>query len=560
MASALNVLLLGCWLAGHSGVWGEPSYPKPSISLLSPSWGVSLGGSVSVWCQGQHQGVRFVLNKEGRHFLPVDAVGFGAVFPINNVRREDGGSYNCSYRSRSEPFNVSYPSDPMELVVRDPGLPRPNISLSPTGVTAPGANVTIRCQGQRRDVRFFLHKAGDLNPQRHVDPAGAGAEFHIPTVGRQHGGSYSCSYRPRSEPFVSSEPSDPVQLVVAEPSYPKPNISLSPSWGVSLGGAVAIWCRGQHQGMRFMLNKEGRHFPPVDSAGFGAVFPISNVRREDGGNYNCSYHSRSEPFNVSYPSDPVELVVRDPGLPRPNISLSPTGVTAPGADVTIRCQGQHRDVRFFLHKAGDLNPQPHMDPAGDVAEFRIPSVGRQHGGSYSCSYRPRSEPFVSSQPSDPVQLVVAEINSMTWPIIAGVSAAAAVLLLLVAFVCFRKTRARKGSAPTPSSTSPMGALKAPAQQDSTYTSIDEGKQPQTPPQEPDPGADGLTYAELNHQPLQAKQGSPVPAPQPGVYAAINWCAEKESPQLHQRGHCMRCSPIPEILQTPDSQIGLERHN
>ncbi|KAG6925910.1 leukocyte immunoglobulin-like receptor, subfamily A (with TM domain), member 6, partial [Chelydra serpentina] len=86
---------------------------------------------------------------------------------------------------------------------------------------------------------------------------------------------------------------------------------------------------------------------------------------------------------------------------------------------------------------GDLNPQRHMDPAGAGAEFRIPTVGRQHGGSYSCSYRPRSEPFVSSQPSDPVQLVVAGGSeppappSLTSPIIAGASAAAAVLLLLL---------------------------------------------------------------------------------------------------------------------------------
>ncbi|XP_030400829.1 immunoglobulin superfamily member 1-like [Gopherus evgoodei] len=159
--------------------------------------------------------------------------------------------------------------------------------------------------------------------------------------------------------------------------------------------------------MRFVLNKEGRHFAPVDSDGFGAVFAISNVSREDGGSYNCSYHSQSAPFAVSDPSDPVELVVRDPGLSRPSISLSPTGVTAPGADVTIWCQGQRQDVRFFLHKTGDLNPQQHMDPAGAGAEFRIPTVGRQHGGNYSCSYRPRSEPFVSSQPSDPVQLVIA---------------------------------------------------------------------------------------------------------------------------------------------------------
>ncbi|KAH1180950.1 hypothetical protein KIL84_001884, partial [Mauremys mutica] len=177
----------------------------------------------------------------------------------------------------------------------------------------------------------------------------------------------------------------------------------------------------------------------------------------------------------------------DPSLPRPSISLSPTGVTAPGTDVTIQCHGQRRDVRFFLHKVGDLNPQRHMDPAGDMAEFRIPTVSRQHEGNYSCSYRPRSEPFVSSQPSDTVQLVVAGRSEspaplgLTSPIIAGASAAAAgllLLLLLVAFVCFRKTRARKRDAPSPSSTIPLGVLKAPAQEDPIYASIDEWKQPQ----------------------------------------------------------------------------------
>ncbi|XP_048688578.2 T-cell-interacting, activating receptor on myeloid cells protein 1 [Caretta caretta] len=314
-----------------------------------------------------------------------------------------------------------------------------------------------------------------------------------------------------------------------EPSYPKPSISLSPSWGVSLGGAVAVWCRGQHRGMRFVLNKEGSHCQTVASNGLEAVFPISNVRQEDRGIYSCSYQNRSEPFAVSSPSDPVDLAVTDPSLPRPSISLSPIGVTAAGTDVTIRCQGQSRDVRFFLHKAGDLNPPRHMDPAGDGAEFHIPTVGRQHGGSYGCSYRPRSEPFVSSQPSHPVQLVVAgesgslALQCLTSHIIAGASAAAAgLLLLLVAFLCFRKTRARKGAAPRPSSTSPMEALKASAQQDPVYTSIDEGKEPQT--LEPDPSAQGLTYAELDVQVLQAKRGKPAPAPesaQPSVYAAIN---------------------------------------
>ncbi|XP_074926844.1 immunoglobulin superfamily member 1-like [Chelonoidis abingdonii] len=400
-------------------------------------------------------------------------------------------------------------------------------------------------------MMFFLHKAGHPNLQVRTVRDWTVAEFPIPSASQEDGGSYTCDYCPITDQSRWSYPSDPVEIIVGEPSYPKPSISLlSPSGGVSLGGAMTVRCRGQYLGKRFMLNKEGRHVQSVDSDGFGAEFPISHVSREDGGRYSCSYRSKSELFTESYPSDPVELVVRDPSLPRPSISLSPTGVTTPGTNVTIRCEGQRRDVRFFLHKAGDLNPQQQVDSAGVRAEFRILTVGRQHGGNYSCSYRPRLQPFISSYASSSVELVVAGGTDLTQhgtapaptrpgstgpgrsestappgltsPIIAGASAAAAVLLLLllVAFICFRRTRARKGSTPRPSS--PLGVLKAPAQQDPVYSSIDEGKETQTLPQEPDP--DGLTYAELNHQALQAKQRGLAPAPdpvQPSVYAAIN---------------------------------------
>ncbi|XP_030400864.1 immunoglobulin superfamily member 1-like [Gopherus evgoodei] len=446
----------------------EPSYPKPSISLLSPSWGVSLGAAVTVQCCSQHQGLQFVLNKEGSQVQSVNSDDL-ALFHFNNVSREHGGNYTCSYRSQSEPSAVSYPSDPMELVVRDPSLPRPSISLN---LTAPRADATIRCQGQRRDVRFFLYKAGDLNPQRRMDRAGDTAEFHIPTVGRQHGGNYSCSYRPWSEPFVSSELSDPVKiiatadfsntniarlglgagvllvlgLILAEAYYSRPRGGTLGAWirpygEENLPGGKAASPRGTETtaqtplppntpalenppqtapnltaapqddlDMRIQLYKAGggNYLTYTDPVGSGAEFPIISARQEHGGSYTCRYIYRSGETAYSEPSNPVQIIVADPSLPRPSISLSPTGVTAPGADVTIRCQGQRQDVRFFLHKAGDLNPQRHTDPAGAGAEFRIPTVGRQHGGSYSCSYRPRSEPFISSLPSDTVQLVVAD--------------------------------------------------------------------------------------------------------------------------------------------------------
>ncbi|XP_026518126.1 leukocyte immunoglobulin-like receptor subfamily A member 6, partial [Terrapene carolina triunguis] len=385
--------------------------------------------------------------------------------------------------------------------------PKPSISVSPSGVIPMGGNVTIRCRHQRLGMRILLYKAGDWNYLNYTDPAGSEAEFPITSARREHGGIYTCRYSNRTVRAAYSEPSDPVQIIVAEGSLPKPSISVSPGGVIPVGGNVTIRCRHQRLGLRFLLYKAGvGNYPNyTDPAGSEAEFPITSARREHGGSYTCRYHNRTGSVAYSEASDPVQIIVADPSLPRPSISLSPTGVTAPGADatiwcqdpslprpsislsltlvtasgadVTIRCQGQRRDVTFFLHKAGDLNPQRHMDPAGDGAEFLIPTVGRQHGGSYSCSYRNRSEPFISSLPSDPVQLVVAGISEpsaapvLTCTIIAGVSTAATVLLfllLLLIFLCYRRIRGRKGPALRQSRESEAAAT--------VYALMGEGKQ------------------------------------------------------------------------------------
>uniref|UniRef100_A0A8C0H8C2 Immunoglobulin domain-containing protein n=1 Tax=Chelonoidis abingdonii TaxID=106734 RepID=A0A8C0H8C2_CHEAB len=209
-----------------------------------------------------------------------------------------------------------------------------------------------------------------------------------------------------SAPMGRSEPGS--ALGPAE-GMPGQGVGTESLWGrvVSLGAAVTIRCEGQHQGMRFLLNKEGRHFPPVDSGGFVAEFLIRNVSREDGGSYNCSYHSRSEPFNVSYPSDPMELVVREFRYPKPNISLRPSGGVAQGEAVTIRCECQCLGVRFLLRKDGAMAGHHTTDPALDVVEFPIRNVSQGDAGSYSCRYRTKWDPLVWSEPSHSVELVVA---------------------------------------------------------------------------------------------------------------------------------------------------------
>uniref|UniRef100_A0A8C3XRM4 Ig-like domain-containing protein n=1 Tax=Chelydra serpentina TaxID=8475 RepID=A0A8C3XRM4_CHESE len=280
-------------------------------------------------------------------------------------------------------------------------LPRPSISLSPTWVTAPGADATIRCQGQRRDVRFFLHKAGDLNPQRHMDPAGAGAEFHIPTVGRQHGGSYSCSYRPQSEPFISS-------YLLGDPGGgPKPNISLHPRGRVAPGGAVTIRCECWCRRARFLLSKAGDPDArrSMDPAGDVAEFPIHSVSRGDAGSYSCRYSTKSNAPVWSEPSDPVELVVagEGPGSASPLPSAHPDGPSGDLALVGSSEPGSAR--RLFLYKGGIEIRE--LDAAGDGGEFTIPSARRDDGGAYSCRSRSRSEPPNWSDPSDIVRIIVA---------------------------------------------------------------------------------------------------------------------------------------------------------
>uniref|UniRef100_A0A8C3HUH9 Immunoglobulin domain-containing protein n=1 Tax=Chrysemys picta bellii TaxID=8478 RepID=A0A8C3HUH9_CHRPI len=332
---------------------GIQDYPKPNITLR-PSGGVSLGGAMTVQCRGQHQGVQFVLNKERRHFPPVDSDRFEVVFPISNVRREHGGSYSCSYHSRSEPFAVSYPSDPMELVVRGEG---PG-SASPFPAPPPARPSWGLCYWY---VRFFLHKAGDLNPQRHMDPAGDTAEFHIPNVGR----------RTR---FVSP-PLTACLFVNPEGSYPKPSISVSPGGVIPVGGNITIRCQHQHLGMRFLLYKAGvgKYLNYTDPAGYMAEFPITSARREHGGSYTCRYSNRTIQTAYSEPSDPVQIIVAGQGpspaprLPAPH-PARPQQMGRPAQALKVGWRG---DISPLLRLVPKVPPPASSPPTSTVTRCSL---------------------------------------------------------------------------------------------------------------------------------------------------------------------------------------------
>uniref|UniRef100_A0A8B9P6P5 Ig-like domain-containing protein n=1 Tax=Apteryx owenii TaxID=8824 RepID=A0A8B9P6P5_APTOW len=169
---------------------------------------------------------------------------------------------------------------------------------------------------------------------------------------------------------------------------PGPYLSLSPSHEVALGDKVTLQCHTPRQGGRAILHKEGVRHPLryQDRVQGAAEFPITAVRREDAGRYWCQYEMEGEPPEKS---EHVELVLRGEG---------PGAVVVLGTHFTILCQGGH-GATFLLHREGSSAPIQRQAPGGHMALFSIPHVSWADSGTYSCSYRPQGEMFVSSYPS-----------------------------------------------------------------------------------------------------------------------------------------------------------------
>uniref|UniRef100_A0A452GN72 Ig-like domain-containing protein n=1 Tax=Gopherus agassizii TaxID=38772 RepID=A0A452GN72_9SAUR len=126
------------------------------------------------------------------------------------------------------------------LLTAELSYPKPSISLSPRGeVVLLGGNVIFRCVGGQPGLRFVLYRSG--HPVNMQDPSGNEAEFPIPSMGPGNRGSYTCRYYTISQTPDWSEPSDPVELVVAGEGlgavspFPAPKLGKPCGVSVSMG-------------------------------------------------------------------------------------------------------------------------------------------------------------------------------------------------------------------------------------------------------------------------------------------------------------------------------------
>ncbi|KAL1286499.1 LILRB5 [Ovibos moschatus] len=556
--------------------------PKPTI-WAEPGSLVPWGSPVTIWCQGTPGAQEFRLDKEGslvpwHKHKPLEP-GNKAKFSIYHMGQAHAGSYWCYYRI---PIGWSEPSDRLELVVTGPsGKPSLSALLSP--VVTSGGNVTLQCASYHGFNRFHLTKEGEdkaswtLDGERTPDGQ-TQALFPVGPVTPGHGWTFRCYGFNRDSPQVWSAPSNPLELLVPGLSG-KPSLLTPQGPIVTSGQNLTLQCRSDVSYARFALSKEGGQDLPQRPArrpqgGLSqANFPLGPVGTIHGGRYRC-YGGHSLSSEWSAPSEPLELLVAGRLIDSPSLSVQPGPSVAPGENVTLLCQSGDRTDTFLLSKEGAAHRPLRLrsqDQDGQYqAEFSLSPVTSAHGGTYRCYRSLSTDPYLLSQPSEPLELVVSgpmgpdptlrpQSNHwgvmglcLTWylSVLIGVSVTF-VLLLLILLILFLRHRGqdrRRDSDPTEAKADfqpPTGAADprpedrgpqsssspaADAQDQAIYAAVSDahsevGLQLDHQAATSEAPQD-VTYAQLNHSTLRRGTAAPPsprsgePPAEPSEYAAL----------------------------------------
>ncbi|XP_044932911.1 leukocyte immunoglobulin-like receptor subfamily A member 6 [Mustela putorius furo] len=441
--------------------------PKPNV-WAEPGSVMPWGTSVTIWCQGGLEVQEYRLHKEGEletwdRQKPLESKD-KVKFPITHMADIYAGRYRCDYLS---PTGWSEPSDPLELVVVTDASPlrvpapgsalrkgvgsqvypshspawgqcgrsephftpppppllesqsKPSLSALPSPVVTSGGNVTLQCASRMGFHRFILMKEGERQPSWTLgsQPAphgGTQALFPVGPVTPSLSWTFRCYGYYSNTPQVWSVPSDPLQLLVSGVSG-KPSLLTQQDTVVTSGQRLTLQCRSDVSYDKFALSKEGapdlpRRLRRQTQPGLsGATFYLGLVRPSHGGRYKC-YGGHNLSSEWSAPSDPVDILLAGQLSYTPSLSVQPGPMVAPGENVTLLCQSWSSVHTFLLSKEGAADPPLRLRSqyrAGQhQAEFRMSPVTSAHGGSYRCYGSASTSPYLLSQPSDPLELLV----------------------------------------------------------------------------------------------------------------------------------------------------------
>uniref|UniRef100_A0A8C7AJX9 Ig-like domain-containing protein n=1 Tax=Neovison vison TaxID=452646 RepID=A0A8C7AJX9_NEOVI len=220
----------------------------------------------------------------------------------------------------------------------------PSLSANPGPVVALGGNVSLSCSSLWPRGSFHLLKEQGADALQHLEwtfhRERGQALLQLGPMNTSHAGTYRCYISPESYPYLWSQPSDPLHLQVTG-IYEKPSLSTQPGASVSWGENVTLQCCSDLWFDTFHLSKEGSLTPPQvlrlqdTTIPHQVNFTLSPVTSDFEGTYRCYSSHSNNPYLLSQPSDPLELLVS---------GEEPTPMSTEGSDALtkfhsyLRCQ------------------------------------------------------------------------------------------------------------------------------------------------------------------------------------------------------------------------------
>ncbi|XP_035580940.1 leukocyte immunoglobulin-like receptor subfamily B member 2 isoform X2 [Zalophus californianus] len=406
-------------------------------------------------------------------------------------------------------------------------LPKPSIWADPGPMVTKGSPVTIWCQASLQADVYYLYKESVYGswPVKTSQDSSNRASFSFASISSHNSGKYQCAYQRRKS---WSQGSDLLTLVVTG-VYREPSLSAQPGSLVQSGDSLTLLCRSETGFDRFALTKDEELRAPQRLDGQPSPnFTLGPVSRSHGGQYRC-YCGHKLSSTWSAPSAPLDVLIT--GMyEKPTLSAQPGPSVSWGENVTLQCRSEVWFDSFHLSKEGSLAP-PQVLHLQDTAipyqvKFTLSPVTSDHEGTYRCYSSHSNSPYLLSQPSDPLELLVSGPHWYLYVLI-GVSVAFVLLLGLLGLLLVRHRRRGKGRKPAVSAkvSEDRGLHGRPgpaatAQEESLYAVMED-----TPPEEDrqldsqfqaavsdDP--QDVTYAQLNYLTLTRETGAP-PSSQPG---------------------------------------------
>ncbi|XP_040091832.1 leukocyte immunoglobulin-like receptor subfamily A member 5, partial [Oryx dammah] len=229
-------------------MWAQKgNLPPPRITAL-PGSIVPRKSHVTLLCQGPKQAEGYKISKVGNP-EPMDkeeqiTPRKTNTLSIAEMTTDKSGLYHSSYQRGGR---WSQFSDPLQLVMTG-AYEKPSLSSLAGTVAAPGENVKLQCFSKINHDVFILTKDGNhITQNQSSAPQDRGRQtiFLLSPVSSTQVGTYRCYVAFHKNPYVWSQPSDPLQLQVEgttdSPSSTQPRRSTAPAaWHPSLETQVHL--------------------------------------------------------------------------------------------------------------------------------------------------------------------------------------------------------------------------------------------------------------------------------------------------------------------------------